>query len=156
MYPVNQVFLGNADPLIAGTDINSELQRLRQYEAQLMKLTKGTLHGDLIWDNIDREMGTLTERQKLRFYEDPEYKQVDDRLNTLVHIELINLVKSKIESTAEGQELLKKQLQTVKRLKEKIVTETDNEMALFNRFREVSAGNPSLTYEEFCRQWKNM
>lgn len=97
-------------------------------------------------------MGTLTDRQKLKFYEDPEYKQVDERLNALVHIELINLVKSKIENTAEGQELLKKQLQTVKRLKEKIVTETDNELALFNRFREVSEGNPDLTYEEFCKQ----
>lgn len=48
MYPVNQVFLGNTDPLLTGTDITSELQRLRQYEAQLLQLKKGTLHGDLI------------------------------------------------------------------------------------------------------------
>ena len=47
MYPVNQVFLGNSDPLL-GTDINTELQRLKQYEARLMSLKPGTLHGDLI------------------------------------------------------------------------------------------------------------
>lgn len=96
-------------------------------------------------------MGTLTDRQKAKFYEDSEYKQVDDKLKAMVQVELINLVKAKIESSAEGQELLQKQLQTVKRLKERIVTETDNELALFNRFREVSAENPELTYEEFCK-----
>lgn len=48
MYPVNQVFLGNSDPLLMGTDINSELQRLKQYEARLMQLKPGTLHGELI------------------------------------------------------------------------------------------------------------
>ena len=48
MYPVNQVFLGTSDPFLAGTDVTSELQRLRQYEAQLVARKKGTLHGDLI------------------------------------------------------------------------------------------------------------
>lgn len=32
----------------------------------------------------------------------------------------------------------------------------DNEMAIFNKFREFSKDNPSLTYEEFCKQWRNM
>lgn len=49
MYPVNQVFLGNSDPLLSQTDINNQIQMLKQYEAQLSKLqTKGTLQTDLI------------------------------------------------------------------------------------------------------------
>lgn len=49
MYPVNQVFLGNTDPLLSQTDIDHHMQILKQYEAQLAKLqTKGTLQTDLL------------------------------------------------------------------------------------------------------------
>lgn len=40
MYPVNQVFLGDRNPY----DVDSQLNILRQYEAQLNQLNKGTLH----------------------------------------------------------------------------------------------------------------
>lgn len=76
-------------------------------------------------------------------------------LQKMVQIELLNLVKAKIEGTQEGKELLQRQLSVVKKLKNKIVQETDNEMAIFNKFREFSKDNPSLTYEEFCKQWRN-
>lgn len=57
MYPVNQVFLGNSDPLLSQSDITSQMQILKQYEAQLAQLQKkGTLQTDLIWDDIDNEM----------------------------------------------------------------------------------------------------
>ena len=56
---------------------------------------------------------------------------------------------------AAAKELLQRQLSVVKKLKNKIVQETDNEMAIFNKFREFSKDNPSLTYEEFCKQWRN-
>lgn len=49
MYPVNQVFLGNSDPLLSQSDINNQIQLLKQYEAQLALMQKkGTLHTDLI------------------------------------------------------------------------------------------------------------
>lgn len=49
MYPVNQVFLGNSDPLLSNTDITDQLQRLKSYEAQLLKLQNAnTQKPDLI------------------------------------------------------------------------------------------------------------
>lgn len=39
MYPVNQVFLGNPNPLLA-SDITDQLQRVKAYESQLMQLQK--------------------------------------------------------------------------------------------------------------------
>lgn len=157
MYPVNQVFLGNSDPLLSQTDINSQIQMLKQYEAQLLQLQKkGTLQTDLIWDNIDKEMNSLTDSQKARFFEDKEYTEITNALQQMVQIELLNLVKAKIESTSEGRDLLQRQLKLVKRLKNKIVEETDNEMAIFNKFREYSKDNPGLTYEEFIKKWRNM
>lgn len=40
MYPVNQVFLDNSDPLLSQSDITSQMQILKQYEAQLAQLQK--------------------------------------------------------------------------------------------------------------------
>lgn len=157
MYPVNQVFLGNTDPLLSQTDIDHHMQILKQYEAQLAKLqTKGTLQTDLLWDSIDKEMSSLTESQKAKFLEDQEYTEITNSLQNMVQIELINLVKAKIENTAEGKDLLQRQLQLVKRLKNKIIQDTDNEMAIFTKFREFSKDNPNLTYDEFIKKWRNM
>ena len=157
MYPVNQVFLGNTDPLLSQTDIDHHMQILKQYEAQLAKLqTKGTLQTDLLWDSIDKEMSSLTESQKAKFLEDQEYTEITNSLQNMVQIELINLVKAKIENTVEGKDLLQRQLQLVKRLKNKIIQDTDNEMAIFTKFREFSKDNPNLTYDEFIKKWRNM
>lgn len=141
------------DPLLA-SDITDQLQRVKAYESQLMQLQK-TASKELIWDSIDNEMNALTESQKNRFFEDKEYSEITTSLQKMVQIELLNLVKAKIEGTQEGRELLQRQLSVVKKLKNKIVQETDNEMAIFNKFREFSKDNPSLTYEEFCKQWRN-
>lgn len=155
MYPVNQVFLGNSDPLLSNSDITDQLQRLKAYEAQLTKLqTIGSQ--ELIWDAIDKEMNSLTETQKAKFLEDKDYSDITIRLQNIVQLELLNLVKAKIENTPEGKALLQKQLEVVKSLKKKIVQETDNEIAIFNKFREFSKDNPNLTYDEFIKQWRNM
>lgn len=155
MYPVNQVFLGNSDPLLSNTDITDQLQRLKAYEAQLTKLQNmGTQ--ELIWDSIDKEMSSLTDSQKAKFFEDKDYSETTIALQNIVQMELLNLVKTKIENTSEGKMLLQKQLNIVKDLKKKIVQETDNEMAIFNKFREFSKDNPNLTYDEFIKQWRNM
>lgn len=155
MYPVNQVFLGNSDPLLSNTDITDQLQRLKNYEAQLLKL-QNVNKPNLIWDSIDKEMSSLSESQKAKFFEDKEYSEITAALQNMVQIELLNLVKAKIESTSEGKDLLQRQLSIVKNLKSKIVQETDNEIAIFNKFREFSKDNPNLTYDEFVKQWRSM
>lgn len=100
-------------------------------------------------------MNSLTENQKAKFFENKEYVEIITSLQTMVQKELINLVKSKIESTAEGKNLLQRQLGLVKALKTKVIEETDNEMAIFKKFREFSKDNPNLTYDEFIKQWRN-
>lgn len=157
MYPVNQVFLGNSDPLLSQNDVQSQLQMLKQYEAQLTQMqTKGTLQTELIWDSIDNEMSSLSETQKSKFSEDKEYNEITASLQGIIQIELLKLVKVNIENTSDGRDLLQRQLKLVKKLKNKIVEDTDNEMALFKKFREFSKDNPDLTYEEFIKQWRSM
>lgn len=156
MYPVNQVFLGTSDLLLSQDNINSQIQLLKQYEAQLSKLqAKGTLQTELIWDKIDNEMNSLSEAQKLKFFEDKEYTEITKTLQEMVQIELLNLVKVKIENSEKGKDLLEKQFKLVKKLKSKIVEDTNNEIAIFNKFKEYSKNNPNLTYEEFIKEWRN-
>lgn len=100
-------------------------------------------------------MSSLTESQKARFFEDSEYTEITNSLQNMVQIELLKLVKSKIENSTEGKDLLQRQLKLVRKLKAKIIEETDNEMAIFKKFREFSKDNPNLTYEEFVKQWRN-
>lgn len=57
----------------------------------------------------------------------------------------------RIENTPEGKELLSHQLKVVKRLKNKIIDETNREMEMFRKFREFSKQHPEVTYEEFIK-----
>lgn len=69
----------------------------------------------------------------------------------MVNAEILNLVKRRIESTPEGKELLSQQLKTVKRLKSKIIDETNREMEMFRKFKEFSKQHPEITYDEFIK-----
>lgn len=69
----------------------------------------------------------------------------------MVQNEILNIVKGRIESTPEGKELLTNQLKTVKRLKGKIINDTNREMELFMKFKEYSKNNPGITYDEFIK-----
>lgn len=69
----------------------------------------------------------------------------------MVNSEILNLVKGRIENTPEGKELLSHQLKIVKRLKNKIIDETNREMEMFRKFREFSKQHPEVTYEEFIK-----
>jgi hypothetical protein len=66
------------------------------------------------------------------------------------------LVKHKIEASPLGKDLLNKQLGLVRKLKNKIIEDTNNEMAIFKKFKECSKDNPELTYDEFLKKWHNM
>lgn len=68
--------------------------------------------------------------------------------------EVLNLVRAKIEGSPEGKALLDSQLKLVKNLKTSIIEMSQREMQLFNAFKEASAKNPSLTYDEFIKTMK--
>ena len=73
------------------------------------------------------------------------------RIQEMVNAEILNLVKPRIESNPEGKQLLQTQLSLVKKMKPKIVEDTNREVELFRRFREFSKTNPDTTYEDFLK-----
>lgn len=161
MGPVNQVILGG-DPLLGGTmlgsNLDSQLQMLEKYRQSLeaakqsMQQQAAMQHSQrLIWDEIDVEVEPLTDEQKNMLFSDNDYAETYALIQGMVQSEILNMVKAKIESTPEGKELLQNQLKNVKRLKSKIINETNREMELFKKFKEFSKANPGITYEEFIK-----
>lgn len=164
MIPVNQVILGG-DPLLGnsmiGNSLDEQLQMLERYKQNLevakqMKQQVQTIQQPvpaqkLIWDDIDAEVEPMTDEQKNKLLQDEDYMEIYTRIQSMVNTEILNLVKVRIESTPEGKELLSRQLKTVKKLKSKIIDETNREMEMFRRFREFSKQHPEVTYEEFIK-----
>lgn len=169
MAPINQVFLGGSDPLLGSSVINSNLdeqlqliekykqsleaaRQMKQQIQQVQPLSQPQPQPQrLIWDEIDAEIGPMSEEQKAMLLRDDDYVDTYNRLQGLVQTEILNLVKGRIENTPEGKELLSNQLKIVKRLKGKIIQETNREMEMFRKFKEFSKEHPEVTYEEFIK-----
>lgn len=150
MYPTNQIILGGDTMFNPMDDIDIQIQRMEAYRQKLRQL-QNPQPEKLIWDEIDAEVSPLSDEQKRRLLQDQEYFDTDRELQIIVQTEIINLVKGRIESTEKGKELLSKQLKTIRRLKDKIINDTNREMEMFMRFKEFSKQNPTITYEEFLK-----
>lgn len=161
MIPINQVILGGGDPLlgtsVVGNNLDEQLQLLERYKQnleaakQIKQQTATSPIQKLIWDEIDSEIVPMTEEQKNMLFQDEDYVETYTRIQGMVQAELLNLVKGRIESTQEGKDLLQSQLKIVKKLKGKIIQETNREMEMFRKFREFSKQHPEVTYDEFIK-----
>ena len=145
-YPTNQ-FILNGDSMFNPMNMDTYLNNA---EAYLQRMRMQNSH-KLIWDDIDAEINPMTDEQKSRLLMDDEYASVYNDLQNLVQLELLNLVKARIESTDRGKDLLSKQLRIIKNIKGKIINDTNREMELFMKFKEFSRQNPNVTYEEFIK-----
>lgn len=139
-YPVNQVFLGNQT-------LDSQLQLLKSYEEQIKRMSPEVS----LWTKIDNEINSLTDSQKQKLFGKSEYIELNNQIQIKVQGELLNLVKSKVESDEEGKDLLKSLLDTIKKQKREIIEESNKELELFNKFKEFSKSNPDITYEQFIK-----
>ena len=157
MYPVNQVILGGESMFNNLDDIDMQIQRMEAYRQRLKQLRESQQsqpiqQKQLVWDEIDAEITPMSNEQKNRLLQDADYVDTYNELQSIVQSELLNLVKNKIESTERGKELLSKQLKIVKRLKTKIIDDTNREMELFKKFKEYSKEHPNTSYEEFIKE----
>lgn len=158
MIPVSQINIGG-DPLLGtqGYNIEEQLRQLelrRQSLESMKQLNSQAIPQTVIWNEIDAEIKVLTPAQIQKLFENEEYVKIYSRIQELVNAEILNLVKYKIESSNEGNQLLKNQLDILKKLKNKIIEDTDREVALFKQFKEFSKTNPSVTYDEFLKAIK--
>lgn len=164
MIPINQVILGGGDPLLGnsmvGNSLDEQLQLIEKYKQNLeaakqlrqqAQSVQQPVPQRMIWDEIDAEINPMTDEQKTRMLQDEDYVDTYIKIQDMVQAEILNLVKGRIEATPEGKELLQRQLKIVKKLKGKVIQETNREMEMFRKFREFSKTHPEVTYEEFIK-----
>jgi hypothetical protein len=157
MMPISQINIGG-DPLLSPTNGFNIEEQLRQLELRkqslesIKQLNTQAMPTSIIWNEIDSEVSVLSSEQLQKLFENEEYVTTYNRLQELVSNEILNLVKPRIENTPEGKQLLQTQLSLVKKMKPKIVEDTNREVELFRRFREFSKTNPEVTYDEFIKQ----
>lgn len=157
MIPVSQINIGG-DPLLNTQGFNIE-EQLRQLELRRQSLEsmkqlspQAIPNSSIIWNQIDDEVKTLSTEQLQKLFENEDYSRIYMRIQELVSAEILNLVKPRIESTPEGKQLLQEQLNLVRKMKPKIVEDSNREVELFRRFREFSKANPDVTYDEFLKK----
>ena len=159
MMPISQINIGG-DPLLSPTNGFNIEEQLRQLELRkqslesMKQLNPQAIPQTVIWNEIDAEIKVLSPAQIQKLFENEEYVKIYSRIQELVNAEILNLVKPRIESTPEGKQLLQEQLNLVRKMKPKIVEDTNREVELFRRFREFSKTNPNVTYDEFLKAIK--
>ena len=156
--PLNQFILGG-DSMFSNNldDIDTQIQRMEAYRQRLKQLKESQQIQNsqpqrLIWDEIDSEITPMSNEQKNRLLQDQDYTSIYTELQSMVQSELLNLVKAKIEGSERGKDLLQKQLKIVRKLKTKIIEDTDREMEMFKRFKEYSKEHPNTSYDEFIKE----
>ena len=156
--PLNQFILGG-DSMFSNNldDIDTQIQRMELYRQRLKQIKESQQIQNsqpqrLIWDEIDSEITPMSSEQKNRLLQDQDYTSIYTELQSMVQSELLNLVKAKIEGSERGKDLLQKQLKIVRKLKTKIIEDTDREMEIFKRFKEYSKEHPNTSYDEFIKE----
>ena len=104
-------------------------------------LKKRTVGQTNIAHVYDAEIASLTQEQQNMLLNNQDYVNNYNALQSMVQAEVLNLVRGKIEASADGKHLLEEQLKLVKLLKSKIVEVTNKEMELFKAFKEASKTN---------------
>lgn len=84
-YPINQVFLGS-DPMMSSglDDLDAQIRKMEAYRNKLRQMQSQQQPQKLIWDEIDAEIIPMTEEQKARLLQDPEYAEVYTDLQNIV------------------------------------------------------------------------
>ena len=99
MYPVNQVILGGESMFNSIDDIDTQIQKMEAYRQKLKQL-KDTPKS-LIWDRIDAEISPLSSEQKNRLLQNKEYLDTYNEIQSLVQLEILNLVKVRLRILKE-------------------------------------------------------
>lgn len=131
----------------------AQLTQLRQRTIDIYNKSNNTnfQNEDSIWSKIDKEIIDCDKFTLESISKDENYIKVNNQLNSIVQQELLILVKQNVESREDGKALLEKQLEIVKSIKSKSKESREEEILLFNKFKEYSKLYPNTTYEEFLK-----
>lgn len=117
--------------------------------AACMGLTRQAVSNTPVWDEIDRLMAELSDKEFERVANDAEFKESQQVVMNILQAVQMRMMRPMVEGTPEGKKALEEHLQLVKHLKRSVHKEVDAEMKDFEEYRAHYA---HLSWEEYQAQ----
>lgn len=132
------------DPLLGGnnnTPLSPEIAKIQQEYLQRIQAVQATGQNQggtptPIWDEIDKEINSMSDIQKRSLEQNDEFKEASMSVQMLVNEHMLSIIKPRIEQTENGRNALQNQLSLVKKLKKGIMDQTDRELEEFRKWKE--------------------
>jgi hypothetical protein len=135
----------------------SAAERLKRLENDFRQNNKYNINRPSemsVWDSIDMEIAPLSIDQRNKLMLDPEYVRLQEEVKSILNDEFIKFMKPYVENNPQGREILQRQLDYIKSIKGKVISETNKEMELMRKFQEASKVKPDITWDEFLKTIK--
>lgn len=158
-------FGGQGDPLLGGNNVSEYIRSLEALQAgmeqkkqQLIQMAKEqqqqpqqgqAVSNTPVWDEIDRLMAELSDKEFERVANDAEFQESQQVVMNILQAVQMRMMRPMVEGTPEGKKALEEHLQLVKHLKRSVHKEVDAEMKDFEEYRAHYA---HLSWEEYQAQ----
>lgn len=156
--PTNNIFVGNADPLLGSQSNlmsqqyqNDYAQRMAQLEAakqQLMQQAPPPVSKSPIWDEIDKEVDALTSTEQAYLNDNDEYRESSAAIQNILQGEFLKIMRPIVENTPDGRAALEKHLTLVRRIRKSAAEEAGRNMELF---REYTEKHSDMSWSDFIK-----
>lgn len=158
-------FGGQGDPLLGGNNVSEYIRSLEALQAgmeqkkqQLIQMAKEqqqqpqqgqTVSNTPVWDEIDRLMAELSDKEFERVASDGAFVESQQTIMGILQAVQMKMMRPMVEGTPEGKKALEEHLQLVKHLRRTISKEVNEEMKDFEEYRAHYA---HLSWEEYQDQ----
>lgn len=158
-------FGGQGDPLLGGNNVSEYIRSLEALQAgmeqkkqQLIQMAKEqqqqpqqgqAVSNTPVWDEIDRLMAELSDKEFDRVMNDAEFQESQQVVMNILQAVQMRMMRPMVEGTPEGKKALEEHLQLVKHLKRSVHKEVNAEMKDFEEYRAHYA---HLSWEEYQAQ----
>jgi hypothetical protein len=102
-----------------------------------------------VWDEIDKFMNDLSEREFEFVSAGKEFQESQQRIASILQMEYMRMMRPVVERSKDGRAALESHLQLVRRLKKEASREADKDMMLWKEYTEKYS---DMTYKDFIKQ----
>lgn len=142
----NDPLLGNRPSIEQLAHENEMIQQKLQTLQQMPTTPTAQRTNTPIWDEIDRITSSLSDQEHNFLQSSQEFQENSMAIQEMVNVELVRLVRDRIEKSPEGNEILNRQLSFVKRAVKTAKEETARRDALLNEYMTQYS---DMTFKEF-------
>jgi hypothetical protein len=162
--PTNNIFVGNADPLLGPPNNlitqqyqNEYAQRMQQLESAKQQLMQQApmpipVSKSPVWDSIDKEVDAMTSSEQAYLNDNPEYRQSAENIQNILQGEFLKIMRPIVENSPAGREALDKHLTILRRVRKDAAEQSARSMELFKEYTEKYSDMP---YSEFIKMKQN-